>query len=89
MLLQLPTNASSSDGRLLWRCLLPININHQQPCPHHRRLACADRPPRPLVLVGDCNNTAPSHKRGGGGIVVQHPHLWEILRLMASEYGTP
>ncbi len=49
----------------------------------------ADRPERPLVLIGDCNNTVPSHKRGGGGVVVQHPHLWELLRLMAREYGTP
>lgn len=49
----------------------------------------ADRPPRPLVLVGDCNNTVPSHKRGGGGVVVEHPHLWELLRGMAVQWGTP
>ena len=49
----------------------------------------ADHPPRPLVLVGDCNNTVPSHKRGGGGVVVEHPHLWELLRLMAVQWGAP
>jgi hypothetical protein len=51
--------------------------------------AAADNPPRPLVMVGDLNNTLPQWKRGGGGIVVQHPHLSQLLRLMVVETGTP
>jgi hypothetical protein len=51
--------------------------------------ATADNPPRPLVMVGDLNNTFPQWKRGGGGIVAQHPHLSQLLRLMVVETGTP
>ena len=40
-------------------------------------------------MVGDLNNTYPQRKRGGGGIVVQHTHFSQLLRLMAVEVGTP
>ncbi len=47
----------------------------------------ADNPPLPLSLVGDLKNTFPQWRRGGGGVVVQHPHLNEALRLMVVDVG--
>lgn len=43
----------------------------------------------PLALVGDLNNTKTQHKRGGGGVVLQHAGLAALLRAAAAEVGVP
>ncbi|PSC73664.1 deoxyribonuclease-2-alpha [Micractinium conductrix] len=41
-------------------------------------------PPPPLCLVGDLNNTTAQWKRGGGAVVLRHPHLTALLRQAAT-----
>ncbi|EFN56602.1 hypothetical protein CHLNCDRAFT_144354 [Chlorella variabilis] len=42
-----------------------------------------------LVMVGDCNNTIPQRKRGGGGIVLHDKRLHQMITDMVVESGTP
>lgn len=55
--------------------------------PARPRAPPADQPG--LACVGDLNNTYPQWRRGGGGLVLHHPLLWQLLRLMAVDVGEP
>lgn len=44
---------------------------------------------QPLVLVGDMNNVRTQHKRGGGGLVLRHKHLAELLKAAAVAVDIP